>query len=160
MATAESKQGGARVRIPPPLVFVVLIGAGIGLRYLVAPPPLPGSRTVQLVVGALLVVAALGLGGTAFGLFKRSGQDPAPWKPAPSLVLEGVYRYTRNPMYVGMAMLQIGVGLMLGNLWVMLLAAVSLVVVHYSAVLPEEAYLDEKFGEPYRQYRKSVRRYL
>ncbi|MGZ3442633.1 MAG: methyltransferase family protein [Polyangia bacterium] len=161
MATAESKQGGARVRIPPPLVFVALIGAGVGLRYLVvAPPPLPGGRTAQLAVGALLVVAALALGGTAFGLFKRSGQDPTPWKPAPSLLVEGIYRYTRNPMYVSMAMLQIGVGLMLGNLWVILLAAVSLLVVHYSAVLPEEAYLDEKFGEPYRQYKKSVRRYL
>jgi protein-S-isoprenylcysteine O-methyltransferase Ste14 len=56
--------------------------------------------------------------------------------------------------------LEIGIGLMLGNLWVVLLAAVYLVVVHYTAVLPEEAYLDEKFGDSYRQYKQRVRRYL
>ncbi len=160
MGTAENKQGGARVRIPPPLVFVALIGAGVGLRYVVVPPPLLFARTVQIAVGALFVVAAVALGGSAFGLFKRSGQDPAPWKPVPSLVLEGVYRFTRNPMYVGMAMLQIGVGCIVGNLWVVVGAALSLLIVHYGAVLPEEAYLDERFGEPYLQYKKSVRRYL
>jgi protein-S-isoprenylcysteine O-methyltransferase Ste14 len=160
MGTAESKEGGARVRIPPPLVLVAFIGAGIGLRYLVAPPPLPLGRTVQLAVGALIAIAALALGGTAFGLFKRSGQDPRPWTPAPELLLKGVYRFTRNPMYVSFAMLQIAVGTMLNNLWVVIGAALMLLIVHYTAVLPEEAYLDEKFGEPYRQYKKSVRRYL
>ncbi len=158
--SATDPRGGARVRLPPPLVFLLLIGAGVGVRDLVVPPPLPGSRAVQFAVGGALVALALAIGGSAFGLFKKSGQDPAPWKPSPSLVLTGPYRFTRNPMYVGMALLQVGVGLMLGNLWVVLLAVASLLVVHYSAVLPEEAYLDEKFGEPYRQYRATVRRYL
>ncbi|MGZ3442819.1 MAG: methyltransferase family protein, partial [Polyangia bacterium] len=156
----ESKQGGARVRFPPPLVFVALIAIGVGLRYVVLPPPLPLGRMTLVVVGAILAAGALLLGGSAFGLFKKSGQNPKPWTPAPSLVLQGVYRFTRNPMYVSMALLQIAIGLMLANLWVIVLAAVSLLVVHYIAVLPEEAYLDEKFGESYRQYKKSVRRYL
>jgi protein-S-isoprenylcysteine O-methyltransferase Ste14 len=160
MGMAESNEGGARVRMPPPLVFVMTIGLGVGLRYLVAPPPLPFARVVHFVVGAVLAVIALWLGGSAFGLFKRSGQDPAPWKPSPSLVLQGPYRFSRNPMYVSMMLLQIAIGLFLGNLWVVLLAAASLMVVHYCAVLPEEAYLAEKFGEPYRRYKSSVRRYL
>ncbi len=160
MAEHESKQGGARVRFPPPLVFLAMIGAGVGLRYLLATPPLPGPRPAQLVVGALFAVGAIALAGAAIGLFKKSGQDPAPWMPSPSLVLQGPYRFTRNPMYVGMTLMQIAIGFFLGNLWVVLLAALSLVIVHYLAVLPEEAYLDEKFGEPYRQYKKQVRRYL
>ena len=92
MATAESKQGGARVRIPPPLVFLVANGAGLGLRYVVAPPLLPFARVVQLVVGGVLAALAIALGLSALGLFKKSGQDPAPWTPSPSLLLEGPYR--------------------------------------------------------------------
>jgi len=160
MADGQKKERGARVRLPPPLLLVALIAAGVALRYVVAPPPLPFARTVQLVVGALLAVAALLLGGSAFGLFKKAGQDPRPWTPKTVLVAEGAYRFTRNPMYVGMMTLQVGIGLMLGNLWVVLLAAVYLVVVHYTAVLPEEAYLDGKFGDSYRQYKQKVRRYL
>ena len=158
--SATDPRGGARVRIPPPLVFLTLIGAGAALRYVVAPPPLPGSRLVQLVVGAVIAVAAFLLGVPAQLLFRRSGQHPAPWKPSPSLVLQGPYRFTRNPMYVGMTGVQIGIGVMLGNLWVVLLAALSLLIVHYTAVLREEAYLEEKFGEDYRTFKKRVRRYL
>ena len=160
MASHASKEGGARVRLPPPLVFLASIGAGVALRYLVAPPPLPLTRAALVAVGALIVVAALALGMAAFGWFKKTGQDPTPWKPSPELLLQGPYRFTRNPMYVSMALLQIGIGVALANLWVIVGAALSLVVVHYAAVLPEEAYLDEKFGEPYRDFKKRVRRYL
>jgi protein-S-isoprenylcysteine O-methyltransferase Ste14 len=160
MANGQSKQSGARVRLPPPLLFAGLVAVGVALRYVVAPPPLPFARTMQLVVGAALAVVAVLLGGSAFGLFKKAGQDPRPWTPKTVLVAEGAYRFTRNPMYVGMMTLQAAIGLLLGNLWVVLLAAVYLVVVHYTAVLPEEAYLDAKFGEPYRQYKQKVRRYL
>lgn len=160
MANATDPRGGARVRLPPPLVFLLLIGAGVGLRYLVVPPPLPGSRAVQFAVGGAFVVLALFIGGSAVGLFKKSGQDPAPWKPSPSLVLQGAYRFTRNPMYVSMVLVQIGIGVVLDNLWIVVGAAFGIVIVHYTAVLREEAYLEEKFGDDYRQFKKRVRRYL
>lgn len=160
MGSATDPRGGARVRLPPPLVFLGLIAAGVGLRYVVAPPPLPGSRAVQFAVGGGLVALALAIGGSAFRLFKKSGQDPAPWKPSPSLVLQGAYHFTRNPMYVGMVLIQVGIGVVLDNLWVVIGAAFGLVIVHYTAVLREEAYLEEKFGEDYRQFKNRVRRYL
>jgi protein-S-isoprenylcysteine O-methyltransferase Ste14 len=59
-----------------------------------------------------------------------------------------------------MAMIQAGIGVALDNLWIVVLALASLAVVHYTAVVPEERYLSEKFGESYRNYLKSVRRYL
>ena len=79
---------------------------------------------------------------------------------SPSLVLEGPYRFTRNPMYVGMTLLQVAIGLALGIAWVVVGAALSLTVVHFAAVLPEERYLEEKFGEDYRQFCARVHRYL
>jgi protein-S-isoprenylcysteine O-methyltransferase Ste14 len=160
MANATDPRGGARVRLPPPLVLLVFIGAGVGLRYLIAPPPLPGGRAVQFAVAGVIVAVALFIGGSAVGLFKKSGQNPAPWKPSPSLVLQGAYRFTRNPMYVGMTLILVGIGFALDDLWLVIGAALFLVVVHYTAVLPEEAYLDEKFGDDYRAYKKKVRRYL
>ena len=156
----ESKQGGARVRIPPPLVLVAFLLAGFLLRPLVAPPPLPFSRTVQIIIGGVLFLAAVALGGSARGLFSASGQDLRPWMPSPSLLVGGPYRLTRNPMYVAMFILEIAIGCFAGDLWIVLLAPMFLVTVHYTAVLREEAYLEEKFGDEYRAYKRRVRRYL
>jgi protein-S-isoprenylcysteine O-methyltransferase Ste14 len=92
--------------------------------------------------------------------FRRTGQDPAPWKPSPSLILDGPYRFSRNPIYTGMTLVQLGVGISAGNGWIVLLAPLALLIVHVTAVLPEEAYLGERFGESYLRYKESVRRYL
>ena len=159
MGEGQSKERGARVRLPPPLVFVAFILAGVGLRFVVEPPPLPFSRTVQVVFGALLALFAMALGVTAVGLFRRSDQNPKPWTPKTKLLLQGPYRFTRNPMYVSMIVLQFGIGWLLGNVWVVYAALFAWLVVHYTAVLPEEAYLEEKFGDAYREYKKKVRRY-
>jgi protein-S-isoprenylcysteine O-methyltransferase Ste14 len=105
------------------------------------------------VVGLALMVAAV-------IEFRRTGQDPKPWKPTPELILRGPYRFTRNPMYVGLTLTQLGLGLALGHLWIALLAPCSLAVVHFMAVLPEERYLSDKFGNGYREYCRQIRRYL
>jgi protein-S-isoprenylcysteine O-methyltransferase Ste14 len=159
MTGAQSKHGGARVRIPPPLVFVGWIGVGVLLRWLVEPVELPLGVAAR-VGGAILIVAGFALGGWGFGLFKRTGQDPAPWKPSPTLVIAGPYRFTRNPMYVGMTAIQIGIGVCAANVWIVALAPVALLVVHVTAVCPEEAYLAERFGHDYARYKTTVRRYL
>ncbi|HXU68470.1 MAG TPA: isoprenylcysteine carboxylmethyltransferase family protein [Polyangia bacterium] len=160
-SSVQSGQGGARVRVPPPLVLLGLVLTGFVLRWVgVVPPPLPFSRTVQLVIGALLAAAGIALAVSARNLFAASGQDPRPWKPSPSLVLRGPYRFTRNPMYVGMFLLQIGIGLLSHNLWIVLLAVATLLIIHYTAVLHEEAYLEDKFGDDYRAFKRRVRRYL
>jgi protein-S-isoprenylcysteine O-methyltransferase Ste14 len=113
------------------------------------------------------IVSGVGVGGcglalaiTARVLFKRSGQDPAPWKPSPSMIMQGPYRFTRNPMYVGLSLFMVGPGLLLDDLWVLALCLPALAVVHFTAVIPEEAYLIEKFGDEYVRYRQRVRRYL
>jgi protein-S-isoprenylcysteine O-methyltransferase Ste14 len=160
MRPVQSKHGGANVRVPPPLVFLGLIGVGLFLGWRVHALPLPVPLIARLVSGGICVVGGLALIFWAGGLFRRSGQDPAPWKPSPSLVLQGPYRFTRNPMYVGMTAIQIGVGACAGNLWILLLAPVALLVVHVIAVVPEEAYLVERFGADYERYKRGVRRYL
>ena len=103
---------------------------------------------------------ALGFVASARILFMRTGQNPAPWKPTPELVLKGPYRFTRNPMYLGLTLFEVGLGLALNNLWISLFAAPALLAVHFIAVRPEETYLSKKFGESYKTYLAQVRRYL
>ncbi len=156
----NSSERGARVRFPPPLVFLGSTLLGVAFQYLVAPARIPVDRAIRVMGGILILVAGLGLITSARILFKRTGQHPAPWKPSPELILKGPYRITRNPMYLGITLFQIGLGLALNNLWISLFAAPALLIVHFIAVLPEERYLSEKFGESYKAYLTQVRRYL
>ena len=159
MSDVQSSQGGARVSVPPPLVFLAAIAAGAGLGYLL--PLRIGARLgVRLALGGAVIAAGVALAGWARGLFLKTGQDPRPWRPSPELILRGPYRHTRNPMYVGVTTVTAGIGLAMGNIWVLLLAPAALLSVHFLAVLPEEAYLADKFGESYLRYKAQVRRYL
>lgn len=156
----EGERDGAAVRFPPPLVYLAALAAGVLLHAWVVALPLAVGRGVRIAVG--LAVAGVGgaLVAAALGLFRRTGQDPEPWKPTPEIISTGVYRFTRNPMYVGMALLQAGIGVGLGNAWVVALVPVSLAVVYAIAVRHEEAYLERKFGAAYLAYKTSVRRWL
>ncbi len=160
MNQSNSTERGARVRFPPPLISVASILLGVALRYLVAPAPVPGARTISVIGGLVILVAGVSLAVSAETHFTRTGQNPMPWTPSPELILQGPYRFTRNPMYVGLTLAQVGIGLTLNNLWVAALAIASLVAIHVIAVMPEERYLGEKFGESYEAYRRRVRRYL
>jgi protein-S-isoprenylcysteine O-methyltransferase Ste14 len=151
---------GAKVRFPPPLVFVCLLGAGVALQRWAVPLAVPLPSWTRIPGGAVVALAGLTSVIAARVLFVRTRQNPAPWTPSPELLVVGVYRYTRNPMYLGVAFLQFGLGIALGNGWMAALAPLALLVVHVIAVRPEETYLTAKFGESYLRYTTAVRRYL
>ena len=141
---------GASVRIPPPFVYLAaVIAGGLVDRYLFAIPlDLPGDVRF----GAAALVTVIGVGVMA--------ADPKPWKSTPEIISTGVYRVTRNPMYMGMALLQAGIGLALVSAWIIALVPVVLAVVYVTAVRHEEAYLEEKFGAAYLSYKSLVRRWI
>jgi protein-S-isoprenylcysteine O-methyltransferase Ste14 len=154
-----ANEGGAQVRFPPPLVFLAAIVLGVIVRR-VAVLSLPFAAGLRVTAGVLILACAVSLGVSAHIWFKRTAQSPIPWKPTPELILQGPYRFTRNPMYVGLTLFVIGVGFILNNVWISLFAAPALAAVHFIAVLPEERYLSEKFGESYQAFVARVRRYL
>ena len=151
---------GAKVRFPPPLVFLGAIVLGVIVQRKAVPLSLVFARGLRLAAAVLILACGVSLVASARILFKRTGQNPIPWKPTPELILQGPYRFTRNPMYVGVTLFVIGLGLAVNNLWISLFAAPALLVVHFIAVLPEERYLAAKFGESYRSFLAQVRRYL
>ena len=151
---------GASVRVPPPLVYLAaLIAAGLVQRYLF-PLSLNLPRGVRFAAAAVVAAIGFGLMAAAVGLFRRTGQDPKPWRSTPEIISTGVYRITRNPMYVGMALLQAGIGIVRANGWIIALVPVVLAVVYATAVRHEEAYLEETFGDAYLSYKSSVRRWI
>lgn len=156
----EAKSDAAAVRLPPPLVYLGAVIAGILCQACVAPLRLGLGAALRIGSSALAVLIGLALLAGALGLFRRTGQDPKPWKPTPAIVSSGVYRLTRNPMYVGMAALQLGIGIGAENGWILLLLPVVLAIVYASAIRHEEAYLERKFGAAYLDYKRSVRRWL
>ena len=109
-----------------------------------------------------LALVALGVAAIAWVLsgMRRTHQDPDPRKPTPELIVGGPFRFSRNPIYVGMALVQSGVGLALGNPWILLLLAPTLWILQRGVIEKEEAYLTRKFGDAYSRYRASVRRWL
>ncbi|MCH9646802.1 MAG: isoprenylcysteine carboxylmethyltransferase family protein [Deltaproteobacteria bacterium] len=158
MSTTE--QDAAAVRLPPPFVFVAVLSLGYVLHRWVWAIPIPLEAGTLRLATLLTAVSGGGALAAAMGLFQRSHQDPAPWKPTPEVLTSGVYRFTRNPMYVGMAVIQMAVAFHRGNGWMLLLVPMSLILVYLTAVRHEEAYLEAKFGDSYLRYKSAVRRWL
>jgi protein-S-isoprenylcysteine O-methyltransferase Ste14 len=160
MPETQSKYGGARVRFPPSLVFLGLIGAGVAVQRWLRPTAISLAFWPRVICGSAVALAGLLLIGAARVWFARTGQSPVPWKPSPELIVQGIYRKTRNPVYVGMTLFQLGLGAALDNPWISAFALIGLIVVHVIAIRPEERYLAQKFGESYLRYQKSVHRYI
>jgi protein-S-isoprenylcysteine O-methyltransferase Ste14 len=150
----------AKVRFPPPLVFVGAMLAGLIAHRLSPGAHLPIAAICRIPIGALMASGGAALIVWALNLFRKTQQNPTPWTPTPTLIPEGPYRWTRNPMYLGMATIQLGVGIALGNLWIIGFTPVSALIVHVIAVLPEETYLERQFGDGYITYQRAVGRYL
>jgi protein-S-isoprenylcysteine O-methyltransferase Ste14 len=156
----QLEHDGAAVRFPPPLVYLIAVVAGVLLHALVFPLPLALSVATRIGVALGAALVGLAIGGSAIGLFRRTGQDPKPWKSTPEIISSGSYRFTRNPMYVSMALFQLAIGVGSGNGWIVALVLPVLVIVEVTAIRHEEAYLERKFGDVYREYKRSVRRWL
>jgi protein-S-isoprenylcysteine O-methyltransferase Ste14 len=110
--------------------------------------------------GAIVTLAILGLGFYSVLLVRRSGQSENPWKPTTEILKRGPFRFTRNPMYLQMVLICLGFAIILSNPWILLLTPVCAWILQVFAILPEEAYLERKFGENYLSYKRAVRRWL
>jgi protein-S-isoprenylcysteine O-methyltransferase Ste14 len=147
----------AGVVVPPPLIYVAFFLAGVVLQRYVPMARLPDWTEV---LAALLITAWLVLTVWSFRRFWASGTSIVPVRPATTLVIEGPYRLTRNPMYLGLLLLYIGVSCLSGRTWPLLLAPILVYVVHVAVIGREERYLIRKFGDDYRRYQTMVRPWL
>lgn len=164
MGSIESSQEkhAAAVRVFPPAVPTLTILIGVGLDRLwpidlgIALP-----KPARYWLGGLIVTGAIfGLGAWSALLIRSTGQSENPWKPTTEIVERGPYSVTRNPLYLQMVLVCVGVAVMLMNWWILILTPACAWLLQKLAILPEEDYLERKFGSAYLKYKSRVRRWL
>jgi protein-S-isoprenylcysteine O-methyltransferase Ste14 len=110
--------------------------------------------------GVVIFMAGLLMTIVARRTLLRHGTNVNPLQPTTVLVTEGIFRRTRNPLYVGIIITQYAVALIFALDWLLLLILPNWIVLHFAVVTREERYLERKFGETYRRYKARVPRYL
>ncbi len=141
-------------------LLTILIGVGLNRLWPLELGFELSTPACYWIGGSIVVAAIPGLGLYSVVLLRRTGQSENPWKPTTEIVDRGPFGFTRNPMYLQMVLGCIGFAIILANVWILLLTPVCAWVLHRFAILPEEAYLESKFGETYLSYKRRVRRWL
>jgi protein-S-isoprenylcysteine O-methyltransferase Ste14 len=150
----------ARVFPPPSLVYLAALLLGLAVDINSDLPALGLNESLRIILGPLLFAAGITLMLWAAGLFRRARTDVKPWKPTTAIVNTGVYAFTRNPMYLGMALLYAGVAVRFNSLVALALLPLVLLWVRTQVIAKEERYLTAKFGDAYLAYSRRVRRWL
>ena len=142
----------------PPIIYFGWFGVGLVLDWLV--PLHSYACESSHIAGGIL-----GFIGTVIGLwgvhaFHRAGTNVRPNRPVTALVTDGPFRFSRNPLYVAMTVIYLGMTLSTGSWWPLAALLPTLAMVHWRIVLREEQFLEAKFGEAYRDYKTRVRRWV
>ncbi len=140
------------------MVFLSALAVGLFLSWLI---PLPQFSSVSLkVTGIILGVLGSTVGFWGLYTFRRAGTNVRPSLPVNALVTSGPFRYSRNPFYVGMTVIYVGITLYAGFLWLFVTLVPALLMVHWRIVRREEQFLESRFGEDYRAYKARVHRWI
>jgi protein-S-isoprenylcysteine O-methyltransferase Ste14 len=147
------------VVIPPPIAWGLTIAAGVGLGWLY-PLSFVLTSIPRTWVGGGVFALGLALAIWAMVTLRKAGTQFDINRPSTAIVENGPYALTRNPIYVGMFLGQIGVAIGVDNLWVLAMLVPFYLVIQHGVILREEAYLERKFGGVYLGYKSRVRRWL
>ena len=143
---------------PPPLIFLAGLAVGFGLEALLPGSSLPDA--LAWILGGPLLLAGVALLFSFERAFTQKKTPANPWRPTTAIATDGPYRLTRNPAYVGMALVYLGIALVSQALWVLLPLPLVLAIVDRGVIAREERYLERKFGQEYLDYKGRVRRWV
>lgn len=161
--TDDRAPANAGILVPPPFIFAAgyLLGWVLHRYFLplafapgeAAPPGLRLAGEVLIILGAIFALWAV-------LTFRRARTSLLPFRPASTLVVEGPYRWSRNPMYLGLTAIYVGAALATNMVWPLLVLPLTVYALQVLVVRREEIYLERVFGERYIEYRSTVRRWL
>jgi protein-S-isoprenylcysteine O-methyltransferase Ste14 len=143
---------------PPPLLYLGALAIGLALHAGFPARVLP--QGIARFAGGTACLLSLALGGTGLWALRRAGTSQNPRRSTTALVVSGPFRISRNPLYLSLLCLYVGIALFMNGLWLFLLAIPLVAVLRLGIIAPEERYLERKFGDEYRRYRSRVRRWL
>jgi protein-S-isoprenylcysteine O-methyltransferase Ste14 len=149
------------VFIPPPLIYAGFFLLSFLIQgYLTIKAAFFFHSRAANIAGLLIIFTGLAFILPALRQFFQTKNTVALIKPATSLQTSGIYSLTRNPMYVGLSLIYLGMALIFGNWWTLILFPVLLATVHFRVIRPEEKYLSRAFGDHYTEYKNKVRRWI
>lgn len=152
------KKDNPGVIAPPPLIFLSGLLIGGIVTYFYPFPMLPGGLAV--ILGNLLFLSGVAVIAIIYLQMKRAKTNIEPWKPTTKILDTGFYGISRNPIYLGMILIYLGISCFFNSIWFLPFLPIVLLVIHYGVILREEKYLESKFGEDYLDYKKRVRRWI
>ena len=156
MASHDSDTAG--VITLPPLIYLFFLAVGLLADTFWPVALLP--ETVQYPLGGVLIVLGIAAVVASRRQFGRAETSIHTTQPTTAIVTDGLYGRTRNPIYLGLALIYAGIAIAADSIWALVLLVPTLIVVRYGVIGREERYLEAKFGEPYRAYMASVRRWF
>ena len=155
---SEMYKDHADVKIPPPILTIIFIVIAYIAKWTI-PITLVVPNFLRNIAFAL-IVAGFSLGIAAISEFRKARTTVDPHGSVSSVVTSGIYRFTRNPIYLGFLLMLIGIPLNSGTYWGLILAPVFIYFMNNLVIEREEAYLEKKFGDVYAGYKSRVRRWL
>jgi protein-S-isoprenylcysteine O-methyltransferase Ste14 len=149
------------MRVPVPWVFILVYLAGVGVQHLL---PIvirsPDLASIIRVAGFVLVGVGIAVAFSAMGIFRKSKTTTVPHETPTTLVISGPYRFTRNPMYVGLTLIYLGVAGTRNEIWPVIVLPLLLAYVNFLVIPVEEKNLRGVFGDEYQKYGERVGRWL
>ena len=143
---------------PPPLIFIAGLIVGFALDFFWPVPLVP--MEIRIYAGGFIILISFVPAIWMMRLFIKARTNLDVRKPTHKIITSGPFRWTRNPAYLSLSLLVLGIAIVADSIWVLLLLVVAMIVTHYKVILREEAYLEQKFGVEYLEYKASVRRWV
>jgi len=146
------------IRIIPPVIYLIALAVAFFVNWFWPIMLLP--EIVRNTAGPVLILASIAVMPSILGAFKRADTSFNVRLKPNALVTGGAFRFSRNPGYMALITLCIGISVVTDNLWVIITTAAATVYIHYVVVLAEERLLEARFGKEYLQYKNRVRRWI
>ena len=155
----DSAERQGRV-VPAPLLVLGCLGLGWVGHRLYPVHFLPDVGVAGPLAGAAICLIALGVGLAGVREFHRHRTPTSPFKPTTAFVTSGVFRFTRNPMYLGFVILTVGVAIALNSPAFLLAAILLATLLQVAVIRPEERFLARRYGSSFEEYLRNTRRWI
>lgn len=154
----ETKKDNPNVIAPPPLIFLsgLILGGIISWFYPLKFLP----KTFSIATGISLIVIGLVSIAAIFLQMRKAKTNIEPWKPTTKILDAGFYAVSRNPIYLAMILIYLGISFLFNSVWFLPFLPFCILIIHFGVILREEKYLEDKFGAEYLNYKNRVRRWI
>ncbi len=155
-----NKSKGPGVYIPPPLIYLLIFIASVFIQKRIPISEALFQTIIIKIAGVIFLVTALFFLLRSLRQFFLTKNTVILIKPATSLQTTGIYAITRNPMYIGLSFVYLGITCLIGNWWNIILFPILFLIIQEFIIKREEKYLELEFGQQYAEYKRNVRRWL